>query len=327
MGIRITNNHAVSLPLAVWLAADGYDFSAAGRRAISATSLLKPVRQILLRERLTQNDVEIPDVVDFIPARLGHTIHDGIEKAWRNDCFDSLRKLGYPQGLIDAIVINPETVEDSQIPVYVEQRYERQIMGYIVSGKFDMILEGELQDFKSTSVYSWIKGGKDEDYRLQGSIYKWLNPEKVTSDHIAINFIFTDWQRSRARQSPDTYPEHRIMTHRVPLMSVEETDLWIRNKFKELERYAELPESELPRCSFKDLWMSDPEFKYYADPKKATEPGARASRNFGTDRKAAYAHKAEKGKGAVVGFSGQAKACGYCPAFNICTQKDEYEHG
>ena len=27
---------------------------------------------------------------------------------------------------------------------------------------------------------------------MQGGIYKWLNPELITSDHVYIQFIFTD---------------------------------------------------------------------------------------------------------------------------------------
>lgn len=220
--VRITNNTQISLPLAVWLADDDYDFDA-NRKAISATSLLKPVRQILLRERLNETTKETPDVSDFIASRMGHAIHDGMEKTWARKYRSALKKLGYPDHLIDAIRINPKEPEEDTIPVYLEQRSEKTFMGYIISGKFDMVLEGELNDTKSTSVWTYVKGSKDEDYCLQGSLYKWLNPDKITSDTIAINFVFTDWQRAMAKSNPD-YPDQRVLTHRVKLMTLQETE-------------------------------------------------------------------------------------------------------
>ena len=38
----------------------------------------------------------------------------------------------------------------------------------------------------------------------------------------------------------------------------------------------------------------------------------------------ANAFKNEKGKGVVVTKLGEPKACEYCPAFDICKQKDAY---
>lgn len=318
--MRLTNVTGISLPLAVWLASDNYDFSAAGRRAISATSLLKPVRQILLRERLTEETSEIPDVSDYIASRLGHSIHDGIEKAWVSQYRPALRKLGYPENLIEAIRINPEEEEPDTIPIYLEQRVEREIMGYTISGKFDMMLEGSIHDFKSTSVYSWIKGSKDEDYALQGSIYKWLNQDKVTGDHIYIHFLFTDWQKAMAKSDPN-YPQQRVQTHPVKLMTVGETEQWIKRKLRELEAAADLPEDKLPRCTDKDLWRSDPVWKYYTNPAKTD---GRSTKNFKTAAEA-NAHMAKTGKGIVIHVPGQVKACSYCPAFPICTQRLEYD--
>lgn len=321
--MQLTNVTGVSLPLAVWLAADGYDFTARGK-AISATSLLKPVRQILLKERLTEENRLQTDVTDLIASRLGHTIHDGIEKAWTRDYKSSLKKLGYPDAVIDRIRVNPVVKEPGMIPVWLEQRSEREVMGYKISGKFDMVLEGELQDFKSTSVYSWISGSKDEDYILQGSIYRWLNPHLVTSDFLTIHFIFTDWSKAMAKRGGDNYPQQRVMPKQYELMSVEETDAWIRNKIRSLEAVADLDEPDLPRCTDKDLWRSDPKYKYYADP---TKTSGRSTRNFDT-LKEAEAYKASKGgKGIVITVPGQVKACSYCPAFPICTQQLEYDHG
>ena len=39
------------------------------------------------------------------------------------------------------------------IPVYMEQRAYKQVGKYKVSGKFDFVAEGRVQDFKSTGVF------------------------------------------------------------------------------------------------------------------------------------------------------------------------------
>ena len=319
----LTNYGEIALPLAVWLAADGYDFNPGQSKSISATSLLKPVRQILLQERLTDETRIQTDVSDRIASRLGHTIHDGIEKAWKGSYKESMKLLGYPQKLIDRVVINPTDPQPEDFPVYLEQRVSKEFMGYRISGKFDMILDGTIHDFKSTSAFSW-KGNKDEDYAMQGSVYRWLNRDKVTQDRMYIHFIFTDWQKHEARRNPD-YPQQRLATKTFDLLSLSQTEDWLRTKFKTLEQYALEDEDKLPQCTDKDLWRSDPVWKYFSDPLKADTPGARSTKNFDNPAEA-NAFKAEKGKGVVVHVPGQVKACSYCPVFNICTQKDLYDH-
>ena len=321
----LTNITGIGLPFAVWLATDGYDFEPGAQRAISATSIMKPVRQILLKERLTEDVREAIDVADLIASRTGHALHDSVEKAWMQNYRQALAKLGYPKDMIDRVVINP-TPEDLRqrndaLPIYIEKRGSRQIMGYTISGKFDMVALGELNDTKSTSTFSWTKGSKDPLYALQGSIYKWIHRDIITSDYIKINFFFTDWQRALARNNPD-YPQQRLLSHTVPIWSVEQTDAWLRNKLRELEKYAEADEKDIPFCTKEDLWMEPPTFKYYSDPSKVT---GKSTKNF-TDPVEANKYRAEKGKGIVLEVSGKAKACGYCPCFPICHQKDLYEH-
>lgn len=320
---RITNITGISLPLAVWLATSEYDFSAAGRKAISATTFLKPVRQILLRERLTPETRITPDVSDFIASRLGHSIHDSIERSWTNNAHQALSLLGLPDKIVKNLEVNPEKPDPTKIQVWLEQRVEREFMGYIISGKFDMVLDGELQDFKSTSTFSFTKGSKDEDYRAQGSLYRWLNPERITRDHMNIQFIFTDWQKARAKADPN-YPQQRVLEHRIELMSLEETEAWMRRKILELEAAANLPEDQLPPCSDKDLWRGETVYKYFADPAKID---GKSTKNFDTMPEAQAYMSSKGGKGVIITFPGKVKACGYCPAFPICTQKDQYEHG
>ncbi len=324
--MELSNVTNIPLPLAVWLASDGYDFKRGTRKAISVTSLLRPVRQIILSERLDETNRLQTDISSLVASRLGHSIHDGIEKSWKGSYKSAMKALGYPEKVIEKIIINPlpEQLSDDVIPIYLEQRVERELMGYAITGKFDMILEGVIQDFKSTSVYSLIKGSKDEGYKLQGSSYRWLNPDKVTADHMVINFIFTDWSGIEAKRNPN-YPQQRVYAHRIQLYSPSEIEAWMRNKIRELEAAADLEEPELPYCTDEELWRSDPVWKYYSDRNKANDPNARSTKNFDNALEAAAFKASKGGKGVVIEVPGKVKACGYCAAFPICTQKDLYD--
>lgn len=325
--MKITNEADVSLPLAVWLLSDDYDYIDGVDNYISVTTLMKPVRQIVLPGRIPASE-RTADVAEFIARKTGHAFHDSIEKAWKDpdQRARALRLLGYNDELIGRIAVNPTDEElrasNSIIPVYLEQRTLKQFEGWTIGGKFDMVADGIVQDFKSTSVWSWIKGNKDDDYRLQGSLYRWLNPKKITEDFIRINFIFTDWSK-RDLRTPG-YPQKRVEYKDIPLLSLKETEQWVRLKLAVINQYFNLPEKELPHCTDTELWRSDPQYRYFADPAKASDPNARSTKNF-SDLVEARKFMSEKGgKGTIVTKPGEPKACGYCAAFEACTQKDAY---
>jgi hypothetical protein len=315
---RFTNLHQIDISMAVWLVHDDYDFLPR-ERAISATALLKPTRQIILAGRVTGEALE--DISARISMRLGHAIHDSIEHAWKTGYKRSLSLLGLPDKVIDRFKINPDPkeVQPEDIPVYIEQRGYRKLGEWVISGKLDMAVNGRLKDAKSTSVFSFIKGNKDENYRLQLSFYKWLHSDKVTDDEGDIQFVFTDWQKSMVNTIPG-YPPIRIVNHTVSLYSEQETETLIASKIEDLVRYQDASQDALPRCTDEELWRSEPVYKYYSDP---TKTDGRATKNFDSLIEANN-HLTEKGKGVVKTVPGQVKACLYCRAFDICEQRKEY---
>lgn len=324
----ITNTGDISLALAVWLLHDEYDYINEPNY-VSATALMKPLRHLILPKRVPAEQ-QVVDVEDFISRAMGHSLHDSIEKAWTKGHARALRLLGYPEEVIERVRINPTPEEvrgsNSIIPVYLEQRGFRTVtvggVTYTIGGKFDYVGEGIVQDVKSTTAYTWLYGGKDEDYKLQMSIYRWLHPDKITEDFGRINFIFTDWQKAQAKINPN-YPQQRVAHKDIPLMSLAETEAWIIAKLTQVQRYKDAPEDQIPECSADELWMSDPQYKYYADPAKTQ---GRSTKNF-DDPIEARKFLAEKGgKGIIITVPGTPKRCGYCDAAPICTQKDRLSH-
>lgn len=319
----LSNKHNLALPLAMFLAYDDYDLQVKQENQLSVTDLLKPTRQLILRNRVAQSESpEIADVTSRTASAIGRAIHNAIEDILLDPSKreKALKALGTPKRIRDRIVVNPESeVSEDALVIYVEQRNQREIDGYIISGKYDLICDGQVQDNKSTGTFTYTNKTKDEDYVLQGSIYRWINPDRIFDDFMAINYLFTDWKKFEQIQRPDTYPPVDAYTQRFALLTLQETELYVRSRIREIDAYKDKPESELPLCTTKDLWMSEPAYKYYADPAKTS---GRSTKNFTSPAEAA-AYKSKQGKGIVIEVKGEAKACAYCAGFALCSQKDK----
>jgi len=145
-----------------------------------------------------------------------------------------------------------------------------------------------------------------------------LNQDIITDDIMAIQFIFTDWKPAQA-MSDKKYPQNRVLELKLKLMSIEETERYVKNKVNQIVNLMNSPESDMPECTDSDLWRSKPQFKYYGNPEKL----GRATKNF-DDILSANAHMVSKGKGVVIEKKGEVRACKYCSGFNKCSQKDNY---
>lgn len=313
--MRVTNVTNVPLTLAVWAVNDKYDY-VDDPAYYSVTSLLKPVRQIILQRRVDASTVST-DVEDYLARAMGTSIHDSIEKAWTENYQKNLAILGVKDNVISKFKINPEPSElkDGDIPVYLEQRSVKEIDGYKIGGKFDFIMDGLLHDNKSTTTMKWTKGSSDEDYKLQGSLYRWLNQDKITEDYIRINFVFTDWSKLSAMKDP-SYPQHRAMFRDIKLMSLPETEAWLSKKLSVITKYKNAPEPDLPECTDEELWRTPTKYKYFANP-----TATRSTKNFDSWTEAyKYQMVEKKGLGKIKIVPGEPRRCSYCSAASICSQ-------
>lgn len=323
MPTHLTNYSNIPLPLAVWLASDNYAHDPRPN-SISATGIMKPIKSIILSNQVAAG-LTSQDLQDLIPSRMGTALHDAIESSWKADSLpEVLAKLGYPGKVIERVKINPPRpgFDPNDINIWVEQRSEMEIDGFIVTGMFDLVFEGAVEDYKSTGTYNWISGSNDEKYRLQGSIYRLLNQDIVTSDYMKINFIFTDWSALKARADKN-YPQRRIEVRRLELMSIADTKEYLRKRLQELKMFWGKPENQLPACTPEELWQKPTTYAYYKNPKNTT----RATKVFSGDNAETEAiHRRHKdgGKGLVIKRPGEVKFCRYCPARAICQQAEGY---
>jgi len=318
MALEYTNKNNVSLALAVFLMYDNYEYDERPN-SISATGLIRPLRQLVLSK---QNPalLKTVDIADLVATRMGSAIHKGCEDAWTDpeNVKNALKVLGASEDAIDNIKINPPYIKPGETPVYVEQRAEKEILDFIISGKYDLVLDGTLNDYKSTSVWTYIFDSNADSYTKQGSIYKWLNPDKITSDHMNINYIFTDWSAAKARMDTKSYPQIKTLTKQYPLWSTEETENWIMNKIEHYKVLANAPQEGLPECTDEELWATEETFKYYKNPNKLD----RSTKNFKTMDEALVRKSADGDVGIIKTVPGEVKACRYCPVIGICTQAE-----
>jgi hypothetical protein len=324
MTVTYTNIHNINPIMAAWLVNNNYssgDKLYPDKRVISATTLLKPVRQYVLGNLV--KDVTM-DISDLVALKLGTSVHDSIEKLWtdKNKLKEALLKLNYSEKDIESINVNG-TLSKDKYNLILEQRFFKELNDIIISGQVDMIAGGQLIDFKTTSTYTYKHGTNDEKYKLQGSIYKWLIPDIITENTILIQYVFTDWQAGQAKLDPDNYPPSRVIDQHIELYSLEEIEEIIINKFNIIKENESLPNQDnMIRCTDDDLWLTPPDkpYRYYSDP---TNTSGKSTKNF-ADIHEANQHLISKGKGTIIVKTGVPKACLKCRAFTICKQREEY---
>lgn len=309
MPASYTNKRNLPITMAVWLANETYDKDPS---FLSGSQFAQSDRQIVLGQRVN----EVVDLSVLVAARLGHAINDSIDYAWkRADLKQRIEAAGFNP--LFGYEINPVIPTPNTVPVYIQQRYNEEINGRIVSGAPDIILGGRLIDYKSTTVFGYEKK-EDLDYMWQLTTYRYLARDKISDDTATIQFILKDWSAMRAARDMD-YPQTPCPTLLVRVGTAEECLERIKARVDKLKALMSVDQSELPLCTDDELWLDPPRFAFYKD--AFADGKGRATRVFDTYAEAA-AHMASKaGVGKIITRKGEPKACNYCPAAPICDQR------
>lgn len=341
--VTYTNITNIPIGSAVWLCNDTYDHTPS-ETEMSVTTLIKPIKQTVMASRIQPNEAVAPDVSQMLASRRGTAIHDSIEFAWLNNKDATLKALGFTKMIRDAHIVNPDPkdVTEDDIPVYLEIRGTRTLLGIDISGKFDFLYDGQMRDFKTTSSFKWKKQHAEKQtferlmasprpdiqavyeqcptiftYVMQGSIYKWLNQDKCTKPTMCIEMILGDY-----RASADG-PPSCVVELEYTLFTPKQTEKYLTSKLQELMRCDSLSEDELPECTPTDLWQGAPTYKYYSK-----EDSKRATKTFESYYEAQNhmnGVKKPSGTGYIKTFPAKAMACVYCPARPTCKQAAKLE--
>ena len=323
-----TNTSNIPLPFAIWLAADhGYDLKFDPTVA-SATEILRPMRSIILSRQLAAanaaivtDEVVTRDINEKAAAALGTAVHTAVELAWTQHYKLAMTNLGYPEDVINRVQINPGHIHpySNELNMYFEKRSEKTIEGFTLSGKFDLVMENTVHDIKTTKAYTYMKGTQNKKYALQGSIYRWLNPDIITEDTMIVDYYFTDWSPVAASKEKDkNYPPSRMLAKSFNLLTHGDTEQFIRTQLQEIKRLTNKPQNELPRCTPEELWQNPAKYEYWS---KATNTRCSKIHDNPTD---AAQMVIDKGTGFVTERQFEPTFCKFCDARSICTQAAEF---
>lgn len=282
--MKITNTMKLPQPFVDAVTSD-YQYK---DKRYSVTTLLKPVREIMLLRR--HNEEIESDVSDMLWAIMGTAMHSILENSTEGK------------------------------HLLTEKALEVKFGDYTLSGRNDLYNTRSFTvvDYKYTSVWKYIL--KDyEDYRMQGLMYVYML-QKLGYKAKKAEFILClkDWQKSKAKFDK-TYPQCQIQ--KVQFTFSEEDmgfiEKWIIKKFEEI-KVAELQkDEELPVCSPADRWNSGDKFAVMKNGRKT------ALRVLDTMQEAEQ-YKATNGGDFIETRKGEDKKCQeYCNACEFCKHYQE----
>lgn len=243
-----------------------------GNSDISVTQLIGPPYQRKLRETVE----EIEDVSDRIWSLIGQSVHTILERAYAGKGF-------------------------------VEERLYMDVLGWKVSGQFDVIEDGCLQDYKVTSVWA-VKGATKIEWEQQLNLLRLLavrNGMDITSMRIIA--ILRDWSKGKAKTAD--YPEVQVVPVDIPMWTLEQAEAYMR------ERVLAHQDAMPPPCTAVERWQTDDVFAVMKN-------GRKSAVKLHDDNFAAAEHAATLGSGhTVVHRPGAYRRCAdYCSVSHSCPQ-------
>lgn len=258
-----------------------------GESDFTATSLLKPVREIVLWESFVKNsDSDKPFKINassLMAASNGTALHLAVENLIKSD--------------------------EAEVRLYSTLNYGGK--GFVISGQLDRLVNGEIRDMKFISDFSMNKGMKEE-WVQQLNIQLYLatrNGRQVRRLWIdAINIGASIPRIVRGQSVPSR-------SYEIPMWDMETTEAFIEDRIEKIM----LARATRPECTPEERWTRG---AYRC----VKEIGGRASRTFDTEMEA-LAYCDGKGLIIEENTKpeDQTKCCHYCPVASVCSQFKGYK--
>jgi hypothetical protein len=201
---------------------------------------------------------------------------------------------------------------------FKEERLAITVGDITITGQFDFFKDGGVEDYKMTSVWSYIFGDKPE-WTAQGNMYAELLREigfEVTKP-TKFNLILRDWRRSEALQGGD-YPQIPFQTIEAPLWTRDECHNYIGERL-----VAHLNPAK--ECSDKEKWARPTTWAVMKEGNK------KATKVFGKYEDAyVFISGLEKDvrKYSIIERKGSFTRCeGYCPVRQFCPYAPKTKEG
>ena len=150
-----------------------------------------------------------------------------------------------------------------------ELHYEIVFEGQLISGHIDRVENDVIEDYKTTSVWSFLDGVKPE-WAKQLNIYRWLyNGYEITKiKKLRINAILRDWSTMKAS-----------IDHNYPQIPFQQLDVPIDDDIEEKirTRLSDHKKNPFRMCSFFEKWQRPDK---YAIMKKGRKSAVRVLDQF-----------------------------------------------
>lgn len=202
-----------------------------------------------------------------------------------------------------------------------EEKMEAKVGAVTVVGMADLWDNGELSDWKVTSVYSFILGDKPE-WEAQLNLYAWLYRQHgFEVDKLTINAILRDWQGSKALADSD-YPRIPFQSVDIPIWTPAKCGQFIKDSIAERTIFG-----DVRPCTPAEMWERPTQYAVMKDGNK------RALRVFDKENEALNyisslvdpsSDNFKKGTYRMDTRTGARVRCAsYCPVNEYCQQKKD----
>jgi hypothetical protein len=203
---------------------------------ISVTTLIGPPKINQLKKRYSDQIVE--DASDRVWALLGQSVHKVLELAGGEE-------------------------------EMTEKRLYKEISGWTLTGQTDLYETGNqvISDFKVTSVFSFLLGGKTEweaQINLNAMLWREYGYEVKKGQIVA---ILRDWQASKAEFDKE-YPQCAVHIVDIPLWDNQEVIRYATERVKLHQAAAAMPDDTIPCCDPKERWAKPDTFAIKKDGNK-----------------------------------------------------------
>jgi hypothetical protein len=150
-----------------------------------------------------------------------------------------------------------------------EKRLYKEINGWTLTGQTDLYETGNkvISDFKVTSVFSFLLGGKTEweaQINLNAMLWREYGYQVKKGQIVA---ILRDWQASKAEFDRE-YPQCAVHIVDIPLWDNEEVVRYATERIKLHQAAAAMPDDTIPACDPKERWAKSNTFAIKKDGNK-----------------------------------------------------------
>jgi len=189
-----------------------------------------------------------------------------------------------------------------------EEKIEVKLGDITVVGIPDSYYDDIIDDFKVTSVWSYIYGDKPE-WEAVANVYRWLIYKKHGRlyNTLRIVAVLRDWMQTKALREPD-YPKAPLYIIPLKTWDIEKTEEYIYERLKAHE--------ELRPCTKEEKWRRP-------DTWAVMKKGRKTALRVLESEELAKEYLESKGGDFIEFRKGEAVRClNYCPVRQFCDAKE-----